>query len=385
MLASRIFFMALAGALLGWTSPAAAQSTTLRDFELPPSADQPSGEPRVQGPVDPEAPVVSRPRAIATPTPAPTRNAAPAPTPTIVPEPLLRPETETRAPPPRQPPVRPSVNTAPPALDPPQTRLAPPSPALDIPAPEAPPAPQTDVVHPPAPASTEPTAAESSDDESAGILPFLIGFAVLAIGAGVVLFMQRRASSAPVPVIERPVPAKPPSPVPAAAQAEPGIAFEPLKLTRSFMFTTLDYRLVVRDGATPLDIGISLSSARSNGSGAMHSPRIEANHIFTETGGETPAIQGRLQLANADITPIRQGNGAIMLPLVEITMRADDGDERRETYVVGQSVEGRDRLQPFRFDGPPRSWDALSSRKIDQPSAALPTQHRPLDAAAMAG
>ena len=56
---------------------------SVRDFQLPPApTPTPSSAPEVQGPVDSDAPISTRPRDIAAPAATPTRTPAPAPAPT---------------------------------------------------------------------------------------------------------------------------------------------------------------------------------------------------------------------------------------------------------------------------------------------------------------
>ena len=210
---------------------------------------------------------------------------------------------------------------------------------------------------------------------------FLFGLATL-VAVGAALYFRTRRTRETAPAIERPAPVLPEIPAPVFE-----FGFTPVKLTRSFMFATLDYRLAVH--ATPelrdaIDIEVSLSSARPKSSGPDDtiSAREQHSPVFAESG--EAEIAGRLQLHNADIAPIRQGSGAIMVPLVHVIARSNGATLHNETYAIGQRAEGHDRLQPFRYDGPPRSWDALAWRAVDDPQAALPAGQRPLDAAAMA-
>ena len=83
--------------------------------------------------------------------------------------------------------------------------------------------------------------------------------------------------------------------------------------------------------------------------------------------GETAELEGQLRLPLTAITPIRQGEAALFIPLarfrVELGLTRSTGIVR--SFVVGQPpVAGSDALLPFRLDLGPRLYAPLSQREL---------------------
>ena len=384
---------ALAISLLAAVNPAFAQSSSqVGDFRLPSATPTPTS--RAQGPVDPDNPYATRPRdARPTPTPVPTPapTAAPAPAPVVV-------QTRAQAVPgsligsPRR--ITPAPRNAPPVTDgPPQSASA------GTAAPAA-----GDVLPPSAaiPAAIAPSSTPdrissvSSAAEPAGTSwwPWLAGLAALVVAAAIGGFALRRRASAEfaAPELERPVvaeriPPAPPEPAPVApALAPPALtphAGEPLtlalvatRMSATLINTALSYRIALTNTSDqPLehlavsgDMIAAHATRDVRGQLALDGqPLAPLHRLAALAPGETAELEGQLRLPLTAITPIKQGEAALFIPLarfrVELGLTRSAGMVR--SFVVGQPpVAGSDALLPFRLDLGPRLYAPLSQREL---------------------
>ncbi|MCW1381303.1 hypothetical protein OLX02_00560 [Novosphingobium sp. KCTC 2891] len=235
--------------------------------------------------------------------------------------------------------------------------------------------------------------------------PYAALAAAIAAAAGAFVFWRRRAAQAPtVPEIVRPVPEPTPAPrtdapkptpapapftppTPASPLPEPRFA-EPLVLTlkatrlsATLVSTTLSYRLVVANrGTAPMtDIAVGGDMTSAHASKSMDEqlgltgPDFPPLHRIEHLGaGEEVAVPGEIRLPLSAITPIRNGEAALFVPLARFDAWASTPGggavHARAAFLIGQeSAPAADRLQPFRLDLGPRIWADLGQRALALP------------------
>ena len=408
--------------------PGVLQAQSVQDFQLPPNPT-PSPSPNVQGPVDSESgPVTPRATVQPVPTPSPTARPSvtptPRPTPAPTQTPTTRPSPTLRLPAPVPTPAPSRVPRPQPSAveSPAPVPLPAPTP---IPSPETAPAiGETDTSTPvpfePSPAITNaPDSAPVEDPaDDSEYLWWIAALAALAAG-GAAFFWRRRQANAPVPTIEPPrvrrepaqpaapkpepvaapapapaptptpaaaVPsaAVPPAPIPAMTEAANGtpisVRFEPLRLSRSVMAATLYYRATIlnRGPAALNEVVLEADLGSASGGRPVDEQVLDENkpltprHVFGRLAtGQSARFEGSVQIPLAQADVIRQGNTALLVPLMRLRATAKDAVPFARTFAVGQLAEsGSSRLHPFRLDEGLRSWEPLAQRVLDLP---LPT------------
>ena len=331
----------------------------------------------VQGPVDPDAPILTRPRA-PTPTPTPRATAAPTPAPTPAPQPAARatprpvlPPATSTLPPRFTPPAAPAAAGSAPA-----TTGVTPFPiasaeagALPLPAPSA-----------ATPAPSAPAAAPAEGEGSWGWLLAVGG--LLAALAGAALFFRRRRGSATAgeaPVIERPRVAAPEAatPPPSATPGPPLVIEAQVKqLARSMMFATLTYELKVTNrGALPLEdvsFGGDLvtAHARVPAEQQLADPALPLTPVQSLTRldpGESASFAGEFRLPVSEIRPIPHGKAVVYVPLMRVRAVARGMAPIARTFIVGLQSPGArgQRLQPFRLDEMPQTYRTVGQKALD--------------------
>ena len=361
---------------LALSLPASGEAQSVQDFTLEP-APTPTPTSRAQGPVDTESgavPVVPREIRTGQPTTVPT--ATPTPPPPSVPSSVPTSSAPTRplsTPTPRRtvaaPVERPSPDTIE-ALVPAPVEREPASTAQPTGSASAPveDQPSTSRSLPPQPAPSSGPADEGSR------WPLFIGVLALLglLAAGLVFWRKRRENKA-APVIERPVVAgrTPASPVPAGETIT--LRCEVVKLTRSAMYATVKYSLTLvnRTDAALNDVrvGVDLTSAHS---GASMESQVATDAVALETRHVLPRIsprqnvrvegEAKLPLAAAQI--IRQGNLPLLVPLLRVRVDGAGEGALVKTYVVGRTAEHGGKVQPFRLDDGPRSYQSIGQREL---------------------
>lgn len=359
----RIFLLALALAL-----PAPVLAQSVQDFQLPP-APTPTSNPQVEGPVDTESgPVPVRPRAI--PTARPTQRPAitlPAPAPTATPTAVRSPATQTtgRRASPAQP--RAAATTEAPPIAPRETAPIEPPAATGVPTSAAPlPLPS---LSPGAPSDSSPALEEAP----AGYWPWLAGLAALLLGAIGLWAWRRRRDSLPPPAIEPPLARS----APAAASAAPGqpltLRAEAVKLTRSFAFATLDYRLTLTNRTGQAISGLAIAGDLVSAHGgapmeeqvALATTDLPARHAIARLApGQSQQLTGQVQLPIGTAQVIRQGRLPLLVPLLRVRVDGAGAEPLVRTFVIGQGVPDGGRLQPFRLDEGPRSYQPIAQREL---------------------
>lgn len=390
-------------------APLAAQSVS--DFQLRPGSS--SSAPRPAGPSDPEAPIISSPRAPApraTAQPSATPSAAPSAAPSIAPGPVSSgPSAGPRQQPrPGQPLVRPPVGAAPATQAAPPAG-APPSVSTDPMSATFPGAANPTASQPAVPATgTQPALASDSGFDWTSLLPWLGGaIAAVLIALGGMWWMRRRDSAPPVIEFERPVvaapqpEAAPPAPTPEpAAEPELGelvlgaeqvletdagplaLSLSATRLSASLLNTTLAYRIELTNRADipvgPLTIAGDMIAAHASlpveRQLGLDGAALEKRHELAELApGESATLTGEIRLPLAMITPIRAGAAAFFVPLarfrIEAARKGAETLRLARTFVVGETPEKAGAaLRPFRLDLGPRVYSRVGQREVAQPA-----------------
>ena len=379
---------ATALALLLGSAPVAAQSTP--DFRIP--TTRPTSNPRSQGPVDADHPVV-RPSPTPSPVPAPVPVPVPSPVPSAAPIPRPS-QSATAAPRPAA-----SAIAQPRPAAPAATSSA--APASDSALPAAP----SDIPGTPAPGVTAtdsfalPAVSDSATSAPGSYWPWLAGAAALIAAAGALVWWRRRRNAAPLmlefepPVVPvaKPAPLAPPvaapRPAPAAPLPEPklslnpqglGIALEARRMSASLMATTLSYTLTLTNhSAQPLsalavegDMISAHASIPPDQQIASDGLRLELRHaLVTLAPGESAEFSGDFRLPLTAVTPIRSGAAAFFVPLarlrVEASTPAGASLVQVQTFVVGELPDAAGAgLRPFRLDLGPRVYSRIGQRAV---------------------
>lgn len=356
------FASALPLLAIAMSAPLAAQEA--RDFQLPP-APTASPDNRVQGPVDPDAPVPVRPRAIETarptPTPAPSATSAPA---IVLPAPAPAREGAQ----PRVQSVRPNPGSpSQPSTTPPVTataQLGPQFPLATPTAAESPPAAGPQVV-------SSPTARQDAPKEAER--PWLLialGSIVAVAGVGFVAWRRRTLPAPPPEIIAPTVPAAPKSELREAL----AIAVEAMRMERSFLNATVGYRVTVRNrtsqALTALAVEADLVSASRERPAEQQlaspkqslTPRHAAERLAP---GQSLRFEGQVRLPISEANAIWQGRVGLLVPLLRVRATAADTTPVASTLVIGRTEGSSARPQPFRLDEPPRSYAPLAQRVLD--------------------
>ena len=377
---------AAALALLLVPGAVAAQAQSVPDFSIPTS--RPTSNPRAQGPVDADAPIIRAPAPRPSPSPSPVPVASPttAPSAAAGPSPAVRttaaPRNAAAAP-------RSTAGAAPAAG-------AAPSPSTSAPAITPFPLPSSSAV--PGPVPTIDTFGPVAEEPSgASIWPWIAGAAGLLAALFAALWWRSRRSAkvpqlefiAPVVRSPTPQPATPsPTPLPepqlsaapaAAVQPGLGLALEARRMSASLMATTLSYTLTLTNNSPDTlsalaiegDMIAAHASLPPEQQIASSSERLELRHaLVTLAPGESAEFKGDFRLPLAALNPIRAGDAAFFVPLARLRVEASTAAGKPlvlvQTYVVGETgdVPGAG-LRPFRLDLGPRTYSKIGQRAVN--------------------
>ncbi len=346
----------LALSALAAATPAAAQD--VRDYQLPPGPT-PTEANRAQGPVDPDAPVPLRPRAIPTAaatTPTPTPSATPTAA-LILPTPLATPPRSVPSGTPTA-----AVTRAPAPSPPLPTEISPqPLPEASAPAAAAP------VTAGPVPTHRAPAATPTTEWP----WPWIAGGGAVVVGlATLVATMVRRRRVVPETIAPfEPTAAAPPSNADSLAMVA-----EAVRLDRSLMNATVGYRITLRNrGARALG-GIAVEADLVSASRDLPPERQLASpdhalpvlHAADRLGpGQSLRFEGQVRLPLAQASLIWQGRVGLLVPLLRVRVTAEGAETVASTLVIGTGDGATARPQPFRLDEPPRSYAPLAQRVLD--------------------
>lgn len=342
------------------SAPVAAQAA--RDFQLPPAAT-PTPDSRVQGPIDTDAPVPLRPRAIET-----ARPTTPAPTPTPAPAPAAAPAIVVPSPAP----PRPAAGQPRPA----RTASAPGEPTVTAapqPSQAASAAARAAVLAAPSPlpsASTTPSAQTVAREDPAPAFPWAwlaLGGAAVAVGAAL-LAWRRRRTTAPVPAIVAPIVS---SDLTKEALA---ISVEAVRMDRSVLNATVGYRVTIRNrtaqalSAVTVEADLVSASRERPAEQQLASPEqaLTPRHAAERLApGQSLRFEGQVRLPLSEASAIWQGRVGLLVPLLRARATTAGAAPVATTLVIGRAEGSSARPQPFRLDEPPRSYAPLAQRVLD--------------------
>ncbi|MCX7283289.1 MAG: hypothetical protein NTX28_04455 [Novosphingobium sp.] len=213
----------------------------------------------------------------------------------------------------------------------------------------------------------------------------LLAALALIAGMGAMLVWRRKAQKLPDapferPVVPAPAPATPPAPAlpsPPADAAPLDVALESVRMSASLVNATLAYRLSLTAQADtgPTEVRVQMTSAHASRAPEEQFAAAEvppSHRLAGLQAGQATVLEGEIRLPLAAITPIRNGNFALFVPLVRIDAAAAMGDSSldvRRAYVVGldEGAPGA-RLQPFRLDLGPRVYPRIGQRELTLPA-----------------
>ncbi|RDC59372.1 hypothetical protein HME9302_00559 [Alteripontixanthobacter maritimus] len=154
------------------------------------------------------------------------------------------------------------------------------------------------------------------------------------------------------------------------------------------MNVTAAYRLKLRNnGRTPLtgvkvlaDLTTAHQKVPIAEQVADDSLALPERHVDqTIAAGETLELAGEIRLPIGEVRPIKQGGGAVFVPLLRLRIEIANGSADAakavapiiSTHVIGSRPAQRGgRMQPFRLDGVPQPHSSLMQRPIDAPPVA---------------
>jgi len=360
---------------------AAVSAQDAGNYQLPPA---PSQTATAQGPVVPDAPpprpvptLPALPQGPAVNIPAPViTGPSPTPLPSASPQ-IVRRSVPRPTPAPVQTPA--SATGPEPQPEPPTTPVPPEFSAVPGPALENP----KNLKNPPV-ASTNP-------EQDAGVPWIWIGSGLIAIILTSGLLIRRKATrkkpSAPVgpPLLHRSATA--PKAVPEAdttiviADLTPPLTLEFIatRMSASLLNATLAYRIVLHSAEElgSVTVRADMTSAHASRPAEEQLGHSDAPVIHTVDcigAGEDVEFTGEIRLPLSAITPIRQGQAALFIPLVRIAVdgsTAQGPAALRTAFVIGlHEAPSAQRLRPFRLDLGPRNYSDISQRALDVPAFA---------------
>lgn len=201
----------------------------------------------------------------------------------------------------------------------------------------------------------------------------LVAAALAALGG--LLFWRRRVAARPVPEIVRPVVGEAGM---AVTSDDPlrylKVEIDAVRLARSMMAATLTYRVTLSNHSPEAIRTITLDGDLTTAHGgapigeqlADTLTALPALHTLDHLGaGQRKSFTGEIRLPLKDVRPIRQGNVPIYIPLLRLKASAAGAEPKAFTFVVGKAPDlAGARLQPFRLDTPPQTFNAIDARPL---------------------
>lgn len=148
-----------------------------------------------------------------------------------------------------------------------------------------------------------------------------------------------------------------------------------MRLQRSMMFATLGYEIAITNrGGVPLEnvqLGGDLVTAHARVPTAQQLadpalPLAPMKAIARLDPGQSERLTGELRLPVGEIRPIPHGKAVVYVPLLRVRAEADGLAPVARTFVVGMTPGGPgQRLQPFRLDEMPQTYNAVGQKALD--------------------
>ena len=149
---------------------------------------------------------------------------------------------------------------------------------------------------------------------------------------------------------------------------------EAVKLTRSFAYATLDYRLTLinRTDHAMHELAVAADLVSAHGQAPMEQQvalpgtLLPVQHTLARLSpGQSQQLKGQVRLPIGDAQVIHQGRLPLLVPLLRVRIDGAGEDPLARTFVIGQGVPDGGRLQPFRLDEGPRSYQPIAQRALD--------------------
>ena len=81
--------------------------------------------------------------------------------------------------------------------------------------------------------------------------------------------------------------------------------------------------------------------------------------------GEKAQLTASLNLPVNQIRTIAQGRAMLYVPLLRLRVTSDGLDPVTQTFVIGMKPPGSGKVQPFRLDEMPQTYNQIGSRALD--------------------
>ena len=166
---------------------------------------------------------------------------------------------------------------------------------------------------------------------------------------------------------------------PASSLAQPAapsleVEAHAVTLSRSVMNASISYRVTMvnrgREPITLIEVHGDVTTAHGRVPAAQQLADTEQSFPELHTHarlapGERITMRGELRLPLREIRALRQGSVPVFVPLLRLTVRAQNMQPKAYTYVIGtRAAEKGSRPNPFRLDEPPRSYAQLTTRAL---------------------
>lgn len=193
--------------------------------------------------------------------------------------------------------------------------------------------------------------------------------ALALVGGGALLWRRRKPKvlrlAAPTGAAARP-----------AATAEPprlDLTLDITAATRSVMMFTLEYRLTIANRSDravgDCNAAVQLACARAAAGGAPSAGAAQGMERIARIGPQQArSISGRVQLPLSAITPLRQGQTPLFIPLVHVTLEGEGLPAHTRTFVIGMPSQSG-RVHPISLDQPPGGIAGLVAQGVTVPAA----------------
>jgi len=193
--------------------------------------------------------------------------------------------------------------------------------------------------------------------------------ALALVGGGALLWRRRKPKvlrlAAPTGAAARPV-----------AAAEPprlDLTLDITAATRSVMMFTLEYRLTIANRSDRAfgncNAAVQLACARAAAGGAPSAGAAQGVERIARIGPQQArSISGRVQLPLSAITPLRQGQTPLFIPLVHVTLEGEGLPAHTRTFVIGTPSQSG-RVHPISLDQPPGGIAGLVAQGVTVPAA----------------
>lgn len=142
---------------------------------------------------------------------------------------------------------------------------------------------------------------------------------------------------------------------------------------RSFMALMVEYRVTVtnRSDRALRDIAVGGRLADAQKAADARTGEEASLELIERIGPhQSRSVSGEARLALSEITPIRQGNVPVLVPMLHLSLAFADGEEQLRSFVVGMpsAVKGA-RLHPIPLDTPPGGIHGLTTRELREAGA----------------